>query len=394
MKRRTKGILLAVILLAVIFTCLLFFFYGKDEDQKKTEPTAEQAGAGLQGEISGLQEENTPQAKAESMLKEMSLEEKVGQLFWVRCPEENKLESIAQYHLGGYILFARDFKEKSIEQVKEEIQAFQQQAEIPLLVGVDEEGGEVNRVSLYSQFRAVPFWAPQDLYQKGGLELLREDTEEKCDLLASLGINVNLAPVCDVSTDANAYMYRRTLGQDGEETARYVSLVVSTMKEKQLGSVLKHFPGYGNNQDTHSGISYDDRDYESFAASDFLPFEAGIEAGAGAVLVSHNIVRAMDAEKPASLSQKVHKILRDDLGFQGVIMTDDLSMEAISQYTGKQEAAVQAVLAGNDILCCTDFSVQIPAVIEAVKDGTLSEEAIDQAALRVLLWKYDLGLLS
>ena len=145
------------------------------------------------------------------------------------------------------------------------------------------------------------------------------------------------------------------------------------MKENNVGSVLKHFPGYGNNKDTHSEIVYDDRDYESFAASDFLPFEAGIQSGADAVLVSHNIVKSMDPDRPASLSKKVHNILRETLNFDGVIMTDDLYMDAIQKYTGKQEAAVQAVLAGNDVLCCTDFDVQIPAVIKAVREGLIGE---------------------
>ena len=395
MNRKTKNIFLLVILLAVALTFLLFFLCTREPEKGKTETTDAPAGAGMpaQEENGMRQEEDTAEVKIKSAISEMSLEEKVGQLFFVRCPEENKIESIAEYHLGGYLLFARDFREKSREQVQEEIRAFQKEAEIPLLIGVDEEGGEVNRVSLYSQFRAVPFWAPQALYREGGFDLIRQDTEEKCDLLASLGINVNLAPVCDVSTDENSYMFSRTFGKGGEETADYVSVVVSEMKEKGMGSVLKHFPGYGNNQDTHSAISYDDRSYESFAASDFLPFTAGIEAGAGAVLVSHNIVKAMDAESPASLSEKVHEILRGELGFEGVIMTDDLSMEAIGQYTGKQEAAVKAILAGNDILCCTDFVIQIPAVIEAVKDGTIAEEQIDQAVYRVLLWKQDLGLL-
>ena len=100
----------------------------------------------------------------------------------------------------------------------------------------------------------------------------------------------------------------------------------------------------------------------------------------------------MDPDRPASLSKKVHNILRETLNFDGVIMTDDLYMDAIQKYTGKQEAAVQAVLAGNDVLCCTDFDVQIPAVIKAVREGLIGESVIDRAVERVLLWKYDLGI--
>ncbi len=166
------------------------------------------------------------------------------------------------------------------------------------------------------------------------------------------------------------------------------------MDAARIGSVLKHFPGYGNNADTHTGMSIDKRPYETFVQEDFLPFSAGIEAGAGAVLVSHNIVECMDASAPASLSKNVHRILREELGFSGVIMTDDLYMDAIKKYTGDREAAVAAVLAGNDMLCCTDFEKQIPAVLEAVQGGIIERRQIAQAAERVLIWKIELGILS
>jgi len=209
--------------------------------------------------------------------------------------------------------------------------------------------------------------------------------------LNSLGINLNLAPVCDVSTNSADYIYGRTFGKTASLTATYIKTVVETMNSMKMGSALKHFPGYGNNVDTHTGISYDKRPYQTFETSDFLPFIAGIKANAGAVLVSHNIVTSMDAEHPASLSLKIHRILREELGFQGVIMTDDLYMQAIKQFTGEQQAAVTAVLAKNDLICCTDFEVQIPAVITAVKNGTIAESQIDESVTRILLWKLKLG---
>ena len=337
---------------------------------------------------------STPKEQIEAKVEHMTLEEKVGQMFLVRCPEENVLEDISTYHLGGYIFFARDFKEKTKAQVTEAIQGYQAASKIPMLMSVDEEGGQVNRISIYPQFRAVPFWSSRALYQEGGWDLIESDTEEKCELLASLGLNVNMAPVCDVTTDASAYVYERTFGSDGEKNGEYVSRVVKVMRDKKIGSVLKHFPGYGNNTDTHSGISYDTRPYTTFEESDFLPFQAGIAAGAGAVLVSHNIISSMDPDWPASLSKEVHEILRRDLDFRGVIMTDDLYMDAIRKYTGKQEAAVKAVLAGNDMLCCTDYRVQIPAVIAAVEEGIIPESLIDQAVLRILMWRYSLGLVT
>ena len=275
-----------------------------------------------------------------------------------------------------------------------EIKSCQTAAEIPMFIGVDEEGGTVNRISKYPQFRSEPFASPQTLFASGGFESIEQDTLEKCQLLKELGINLNFAPVCDVSEHPEDFIYSRTLGQNPEQTARYAQTVVTVMSDQHMGSVLKHFPGYGNNTDTHTGISYDDRPLETFETSDFLPFSAGIKAGADMVLVSHNIVSSMDSQYPASLSPKIHDILRKQLGFSGVIITDDLYMDGVRQFADDQQVAVLAVQAGNDLLCCTDFEVQIPAVINAVKSGEISEERIDESVLRILNMKQRLGLLS
>ena len=188
-------------------------------------------------------------------------------------------------------------------------------------------------------------------------------------------------------------MYDRSLGQDAETTAEYVREIVSLYGEEQMGCVLKHFPGYGNNVDTHTGVAVDERPYETFQKEDFLPFEAGVQAGAGCVLVSHNIVTCRDGEVPASLSPEWHRVLREELGFTGCIITDDLVMDAIQEYCDASSAAVQAVQAGTDLLCCSDYETQYPAVLAAVESGELSEERIEESALRVLRWKEELGLL-
>ena len=161
-----------------------------------------------------------------------------------------------------------------------------------------------------------------------------------------------------------------------------------------IGSVLKHFPGYGSNVDTHTGISVDERSMESFETSDLVPFAAGIAAGADSVLVSHNIVNCMDGDLPASLSPEVHRLLREELGFTGVALTDDLAMDAVEAYAQDGSVAVLAVLAGNDMVVTTDYRAQIPLVLRAVEEGTIDEALIDRAVSRVLGWKYDLGLLG
>lgn len=379
---------------------------GQASTSDEEAPDASQE-AGTSGEAAGAAEEpegsdaageqaeepDPIAARAQELLDGMTLEEKVGQMFIARCPETDAAQLAADYHLGGYILFGRDFKDKTAEQVTADIQSYQGAAEIPLLIAVDEEGGTVNRMSSNPNLRSSPFRSPQSLYSEGGLELVRSDAQEKCRLLESLGININFAPVCDVSQDPADFIYDRTLGRDAQETSQYVAAVVETMAEEGMGSVLKHFPGYGNNTDTHTGVAYDDRPYDTFLTSDFLPFQAGIAAGADMVLVSHNIVSAMDEASPASLSPEVHRVLREDLGFTGVIVTDDLVMDGVRDFAGDDEAAVLAVQAGNDLICCTDFQTQVPAVLAAVESGEITGEQIDAAVLRVLTMKLRLGIL-
>ena len=335
------------------------------------------------------------QEAVDRALSGMTLEEKVGQLFFARCPEMHAAALASEYHLGGYILFGRDFKDRTREEVTDCIAAYQRAADIPLLIGVDEEGGTVVRVSSNPELAPHRFQSPQKLAlaSSGQGDVFAEDAWEKSSLLLSLGINVNFAPVADVSTDPGDFIYDRTLGQDAQATAGYVTSVVEAMGDCGIGSVLKHFPGYGNNVDTHTGIAVDQRPYEGFLASDFLPFQAGIAAGADAVLVSHNIVTCMDGDLPASLSPEVHRVLREDLGFTGVIVTDDLVMDGVRDFAGDDEAAVLAVQAGNDLLCCTDFQTQVPAVLAAVESGEITEEQIDAAVLRVLTMKLRLGIL-
>lgn len=325
--------------------------------------------------------------RALELVEQMSLEEKIGQMFFARCPEVDAVSAVTQYQLGGYLLFGRDFKDFTKEEVVGHIASYQEAARIPLWIGVDEEGGTVTRISRYTQFRDKAFPSPQELYTMGGYDAITADTIEKSDLLKELGINVNFAPVADISTTPEDFIYQRSFGKGAEDTSTYVSTVVSTMQEEGISAVLKHFPGYGNNEDTHTKIAIDERDYEQFVASDFLPFQAGIEAGAEFVLVSHNIVTSMDETTPASLSKKVHDLLRKDLNFDGIIITDDLSMDAIGLYAKDADAAVLAILAGNDMLCSTNFQEQITSVIEAVKDGTITEDRIDESVVRILKYK-------
>ena len=346
---------------------------------------------------------NEDLVQAEARLREriagMSIEEKVGQMFFVRCPEMGAAEDVAAYHLGGLLLFGRDYKDAdggwlSAEELTAKLESYQAAAELPLFIGSDEEGGTVTRASRDPKLFAQPLPSPQELYAARGMDGLAAKTLDYNKQLLALGINVNFAPVCDVSTDGNDFIHARSFGKDAQATADYISRVVPEYESAGVACVLKHFPGYGNNVDTHTGIAVDERTYESFETADFLPFSAGIAAGAPFVLVSHNIVNCMDDTLPASLSPKVHEILRGTLGFDGLIVTDDLAMDAVKSYAQDGSVAVLALQAGNDMIVTTDYQTQIPQVIAAVQAGEIDEREIDAHVYRVLYEKQALGLID
>ena len=366
--------------------------------EEPTTPTEPELTPEEIAEQERLAAEKAREERLQGLLDSMTLEEKVGQLFFVRCPETNAVEDISTYHLGGYLLFGRDYKDGdnwlTWEQFIQKIESYQDAAAIPLFIGSDEEGGTVTRASRNPNLFSEPFKSPQKLNYIGGIEEILRDTDTRSRELRALGINVNFAPVCDVSTDPADFIYARAFGQDAQATAEYADTVVSAMGEAGIGSVLKHFPGYGSNRDTHTGIAVDQRPLEQFRQSDFLPFQAGIDAGAGGVLVSHNIVTCLDPELPASLSPASYQVLREELGFEGVAMTDDLDMDAVQKYVEEGTAPVMALQAGADLVLTSDPQGGIPSVLEAVETGALTWDRLDQSVLRVLRWKLQLGLLS
>lgn len=349
----------------------------------------------ITSEITTAAPTTKPQADyVEELISDMTTEEKVGQMFFACCPSYGAVESVSQYHLGGYVLFGNDFLNKTKEQVVADIQSYQDAASIPMLIAVDEEGGDVVRVSDNMYLSDSAFASPKNVYLYGGWDAVESTEATKAQLLYSLGINVNLAPVCDVTSDPNAFMYSRSFSDNVADVNTFVSKAVTIAGNNHVGSVLKHFPGYGNNVDTHTGVANDTRTLDELEKTDLQPFKTGIAKGADCVMVSHNIVECMDSEYPASLSPKVHAYLRDTMHFDGVVITDDLTMEAITQYTGSDNSAVFAAKNGNDMLCCSDLETQYPAVLKAVQTGEITEEQLDASVKRILQWKQKLGILK
>lgn len=373
--------------LGTSITCLLFiglmlglFFLGDRTQKEQTKVVT----------TSSNQEISARDKVIANYLNQMALEEKVGQMIFARMPSTGQTEALENYHFGGYILFASDFEGKTLEQVKEEIASYQSLSKVPLLMASDEEGGMVTRIS---QLLETPFSSPLELYQSGGIEAILSDAKQKTSLLKEEGIYAGFFPVADLSTDPSSFIYDRTIGQEAKTTADYIGQLVKLLKQEQFTSTLKHFPGYGDNADSHTDLVYDNRSLEELRANDFLPFKACIEAGADSIMVSHNIVPAID-DVPSSISPEINKILRNELGFEGVIMTDDFDMQGLVQFVDQDTGALQTIQAGTDMILSSSYASQIPYIIEQVKAGTITEGRIDQSVKRILGMKYDLGLIK
>lgn len=323
---------------------------------------------------------------ANQKLQTMSIDEKIGQLFLVRIPEQGIEEDIKNYQFGGLLYFAKDFKNLTKNEVQNKISNYQSLAKIPMLMAVDEEGGTVSRISSNKNLVADPFLSPSELYQKGGLEAIKEDTIKKTNILSELGLNLNLAPVVDITLNKEDYMYERSLQEDAQTTSEYAQTVIQTSDPTKLSFTLKHFPGYGNNTDTHQGISIDTRDLNTIKQQDLKPFIAGINAQAEAVLIGHNIVTAIDSLNPASLSKPVHDLLKNELHFTGIIITDNLDMAGVD--IDEETKIYKALTSGNDLLITTDYKNDISIVKKLLSEKVIDEELINEKVVKILAWKY------
>lgn len=365
------------------------------EQSEQTEQATSQAENTTEDKIDDMIEDELDFSSAEALLNSMTDEQKVGQIILGRFPTESAEDMIAEYHIGGFTLYADDFKNEYPETMSEKTANLQSASDIPLFLAADEEGGTVVRISKFPQYRLSPF-SSQIVLARDGEEAIREENLEKAELMLSLGINFNLAPVADITENHSDYIYDRTFGETLDKTCGYITATVEAMNEGNIASCLKHFPGYGSNVDTHTGSAEDNRSRSSFENTDFKPFQAGIEANAPSIMINHNVVTAFDDTAPASLSAEVHDVLRNELGFDGVILTDDLGMDAITEFAANSEESpyVLAVNAGNDLLCTSDIETAYNDILDALSDGRIDRDKLDESVLRIIKMKADYGIIS
>lgn len=334
--------------------------------------------------------------QAREMTEKMTLWEKIGQMLLYYIPKEEPLYKMERWQFGGYIMFTRNFENSTPEETRIEIKQYQEAAKIPAFIAVDEEGGGVNRISQNSQYRSEPFHSGITEYQRGGWDAVIQDAKDKSEFLRDLGLNTVLAPVADVPYSRSDYIYSRAFSTDPDSVCEYITKTVTAFNEDNFFSCVKHFPGYGNNSNTHTGMSVDNRSWESFEQRDLKPFQSAVDAGVPFLMVSHNVIEDFDSGVPASLSLKLHKYIREEMGYDGIIVCDGLGMSGVRDYVGgdKGEVAVQAVIGGNDMLCATDVGIQLRAIAKAVEEGRIEESQIDDSVSRILMTKIKFGLIE
>ena len=359
-------------------------------------------------EKSSGQEIVSVQQQIDGYLEEMTLEEKVAQLFIIQ-PEaildvgtavaagDATREAIDKYPVGGFIYFGENLQSK--EQTREmlhNVQAYStERTGFPAFLSVDEEGGTVARVAGTGNFDVPDIGDMADIGAAGDVDAAKQVGEDIGSYLAELGFNLDFAPVADVlSNPENTVVRKRSFGSDPELVSDMAIAVSDGLEEKGLLSAYKHFPGHGaTSADTHKGYAYTDKTLEELEACELIPFQRCIAAGAKCIMAAHiSAPKVTGDDTPTSLSKTmVTDILREKMGYTGLVVTDAMNMGAITEEYTSGEAAVKALQAGVDIVLMPEnFQEAYQGVLDAVADGTLTEERIDESVTRILTVKLDM----
>ena len=330
----------------------------------------------------------------DSYISEMPLEDKVAGLFMI-TPEaltgtdtvvragDTTREKLSENPVGGLIYFSKNIKDAG--QLTEMLQNTKNWSKYPIFLGVDEEGGSVSRVAEAGLADNVGPMA--EIGASGDAAMAQEAGAVIGSYLSGFGFNMDFAPVADVITEGNETIGDRSFGTDVNLVSPMVVAAVEGMQSNGVSACLKHFPGLGDtSEDSHDGMATTEKTLDDFNATDFPVYQAGINAGVEFVMVSHiSAPNVTGDNKPASLSSKmITEILRGQLGYQGIVITDAMNMKAITEYYTSADAAVMALQAGADmILMPENYEEAYNGVLEAVNNGTLTEERIDESLKRI-----------
>ena len=331
------------------------------------------------------------------MIAQMSIDEKVGQLIFAgitgKTVSEETKNLINEYKVGGIILFANnlDNPEQSI-QLLNQIKMENDQNPLPLFLGVDQEGGRVERLP-----DLIKLPTNQKIGTKNNEQFAYEIAELLGKQLHAFGFNLNFAPVLDVNSNPNnPVIGDRSFGDDIEAVSRLGIESMRGIQSQHIIPVIKHFPGHGDTDvDSHVELPLVDKSLEKLQALELVPFKKTIEAGADVIMNAHILLPQIDAEFPASMSEEVITgILREQLEFEGVVITDDMTMQAITAHFDIADAVVESVKAGTDIILMAHAYDDLVSVFnmlkEAILSGEITEERVNESLQRIirLKWKY------
>lgn len=356
----------------------------------------------------GLSEEEIQQ-KAKEFLDNMTLEEKVAQMFIItpealtghdgvnRAGDATK-KALEEYPVGGLVYFSKNLvHEDQLKKMTGQVQKYAMEISgLPLLLSIDEEGGTVARIANHWGFRVEKVGDMSKIGESGDLKRAYEAGDTIGSYLHSYGLNMDFAPVADVlSNPDNDLLKKRSFGSDSKLVSEMAVQVAKALEGHDVYAVMKHFPGHGAVAgDTHDGMAYTEKTLDQLQKNEFVPFKEAIEQGIDFIMVAHiSVPQVIGTNTPSSLSRTmVTDILRGQLGYDGIVITDALDMGAIKKNYSSGQAAVMAVQAGVDILLMPeDFKTAYQAVIDAVKDGIISEERIDESVMRIVIRKLSVG---
>ena len=347
---------------------------------------------------------NAAGLEVEAMISKMDLHQKVCQLFVV-TPEsltgfsqvtefgDTSKSSFDAYPVGGLAYFSQNIE--SEEQTKTMLANTQSYAKektgLPVILCVDEEGGGVARCA--DKLSSVPKLNPMFTYKDQGTQVAYDNAKTIATYLKGLGFNLDCAPVADTWSNAsNTVIGKRAYSDNFSQTAELVGSAVKGYEENGMKSTLKHFPGHGDTAtDSHTSTATTSKTLDQLSKEEYLAFQSGISSGCDVVMVGHITVTSVSNE-PASVSKDiVTGELRNKLGFDGVVITDALNMGAVSNNYSSGELAVKCIQAGDDLLLMpSDFKAAVAAVEDAVKNGTISEDRIDESLRRILTLKLEM----
>lgn len=351
-------------------------------------------------------DDETAERTAKAILGEMSLREKVGQLFIIRpealamqgnvetAPATDRADNtvirrLEKYPVGGVALFSRNIT--GAEQLPKFISDLQKNSKYPLFIAVDEEGGRIARVANSGYFDVASYKSMADIGETGDASKAENVGRQIGSYLKKLGLNLDFAPVADTNTNPqNIVIGDRSYGSDPALVAEMVSAQLDGMHDSGIMGTLKHFPGHGDTKDdTHSGYVSIEKTWEELKKCELVPFTVALPK-ADMVMVSHiTAVNVTNDNLPASMSETmITEKLRNELGYDGVVITDAMAMGAIADNYTSAQAAVTAVKAGVDIvLMPQNLDEAFDGVINAVTDGEISMARLDESVMRILRLK-------